>query len=93
MMATDKPNIVHDKGRCSMINCQLFMGHTDGSGGSGKVSRVAQECVQAWRALGRPDGAKFTESVLGGCGHNGHLEARVAAACEVVGLAGGLIHG
>ena len=33
-----------------------------------------QECVSTWRALASPS-ATFTESVLGGCGHNAHLEA------------------
>lgn len=73
-----------------------FYGHTDGSGGICRVC-APQECVEAWRALGRPEvGAQFTESVLGGCGHNGHLEARAAPwgmACEVVSETGGLIRG
>lgn len=41
----------------------------------GQHDFVTEECVAAWRALAQPDGTGFTEDVLGGCGHNAHLEA------------------
>jgi len=50
----------------------------------GQHDFVTEECVSTWRALASPS-VTFTESVLGGCGHNAHLEApdSVAAALRL----------
>ena len=46
-------------------------------------SFLLQECVASWHALARLDGTGFSEGVLGGCGHNAHLEAPDSVAASL----------